>query len=67
LRALQAQKLEEARKHFLIAAKTAPNHPDVDYLLGVLATMTGDMEAAKQYLENGRHALPARSIRTGTW
>jgi tetratricopeptide (TPR) repeat protein len=52
LRALQAQKLEEARKHFLIAAKTTPNHPDVDYLLGVLATMTGDMGAAKQYLEN---------------
>ncbi len=52
LRALQAQKLEEARRHFLIAAKTAPNHPDVDYLLGVLATMTGDLEAAKQYLEN---------------
>jgi len=52
LRALQAQKLEEARKHFLIAVKTAPNHPDVDYLLGVLATMTGDMGAAKQYLEN---------------
>jgi tetratricopeptide (TPR) repeat protein len=53
LRALQAQRLEEARKHFLIAAKTAPNHPDVDYLLGVLATMTGDMATAKQYLENG--------------
>jgi tetratricopeptide (TPR) repeat protein len=53
LRALQAQKLEEARRHFLIAAKTAPNHPDVDYLLGVLATMTGDMATAKQYLENG--------------
>jgi tetratricopeptide (TPR) repeat protein len=53
LRALQAQKLEEARKHFLIAAKTAPNHPDVDYLLGVLSSMTGDMAAAKQYLENG--------------
>jgi len=52
LRALQAQKLEEARKHFLVAAKTAPNHPDVDYLLGILATMTGDMGAAKQYLEN---------------
>jgi tetratricopeptide (TPR) repeat protein len=52
LRALQAQKLDEARKHFLIAAKTAPNHPDVDYLLGVLSTMTGDMDAAKQYLEN---------------
>src|ERR1700756_3947736 len=53
LRTLQAQRLEEARKHFLIAAKTAPNHPDVDYLLGVLATMTGDMATAKQYLENG--------------
>ena len=53
LRALQAQKLAESRKHFLIAAKTAPNHPDVDYLLGVLSSMTGDMDAAKQYLENG--------------
>jgi tetratricopeptide (TPR) repeat protein len=53
LRALQAQELEEARKHFLTAAKTAPNHPDVDYLLGVLATMTGDVATAKQYLENG--------------
>ena len=53
LRSLQAQKLEEARKHFLIAAKTAPNHPDVDYLLGVLSSMTGDMATAKQYLENG--------------
>jgi len=53
LRALQAQKLEEARKHFLIAAKTAPNHPDVDYLLGVLSSMTGDIATAKQYLENG--------------
>jgi len=53
LRALQAQKLEEARKHFLIAAKTAPNHPDVDYLLGVLSSMTGDLATAKQYLENG--------------
>ena len=53
LRALQAQRLEEARKHFLLAAKTAPNHPDVDYLLGVLSSMTGDLAAAKQYLENG--------------
>jgi tetratricopeptide (TPR) repeat protein len=53
LRALQAQRLAESRKHFLIAAKTAPNHPDVDYLLGVLSSMTGDLAAAKQYLENG--------------
>jgi tetratricopeptide (TPR) repeat protein len=52
LRALQAGRVEEARKHFLVAAKTAPNHPDVDYLLGVTAAMTGDMVAAKQYFEN---------------
>jgi len=51
LRALQAQKLDEARKHFLSAAKTAPNHPDVDYLLGVLASMSGDVSTAKQYFE----------------
>jgi tetratricopeptide (TPR) repeat protein len=52
IRALQAQRVEEARKHFLSAAKTAPNHPDVDYLLGVVASMTGDAATAKQYFEN---------------
>jgi Flp pilus assembly protein TadD len=52
LRSLQAQKLREAKKHFLSAAKTAPNHPDVDYLLGVIGAMTGEMETAKQYFEN---------------
>jgi tetratricopeptide (TPR) repeat protein len=52
LRALQADRVEEARKHFLAAAKTAPNHPDVDYLLGVTAAMTGDTVTAKQYFEN---------------
>ena len=52
LRSLQAQKLREAKKHFLSAAKTAPNHPDVDYLLGVIGAMTGEMESAKQYFEN---------------
>jgi len=52
LRALQAQKVDDARKHFLVAAKTAPNNPDVDYLLGVTAVMAGDTVAAKQYFEN---------------
>jgi tetratricopeptide (TPR) repeat protein len=52
LRSLQAEKLREAKKHFLSAAKTAPNHPDVDYLLGVIGAMTGEMETAKQYFEN---------------
>ncbi|HET6930028.1 MAG TPA: tetratricopeptide repeat protein [Candidatus Acidoferrum sp.] len=52
LRALQAQDISAARKHFRSAAKTNPNHPDVDYLLGVIASMKGDIAAAKQYLEN---------------
>lgn len=52
LRSLQAQKLRDAKKHFLSAAKTAPNHPDVDYLLGVIGAMSGEMETAKQYFEN---------------
>jgi tetratricopeptide (TPR) repeat protein len=52
LRALQAQRIDEARKHFLAAAKTNPNQPDVDYLLGVIAAMTGDVVTAKQYFEN---------------
>ena len=52
LRALQAQDISSARKHFRSAAKTNPNHPDVDYLLGVIASMKGDMVSAKQYMEN---------------
>lgn len=52
IRALQAQDISGARKHFRSAAKTAPNHPDVDYLLGVTAAMKGDSVAAKQYFEN---------------
>jgi len=52
LRALQAERVDEARKHFLVAAKTAPNQPDVNYLLGVTAAMTGDTVTARQYFEN---------------
>jgi tetratricopeptide (TPR) repeat protein len=52
LRALQAQNLKEAKKHLRSASKTSPNHPDVDYLLGLLAAMRGEMETAKQYFEN---------------
>jgi len=52
IRSLQAQKISEARKKFRSAAKTAPNHPDVDYLLGVTAAMSGDPVAARHYFEN---------------
>ncbi len=52
IRSLQAQKISEARKRFRSAAKTAPNHPDVDYLLGVTAAMSGDAVTARHYFEN---------------
>ena len=52
LRSLQAQNLRDAQKHLRSASKSAPNHPDVNYLLGVLAAMRGQMETAKQYFEN---------------
>ena len=52
IRSLQAQDISHARKYFRSAAKTAPNHPDVDYLLGVTAAMKGDTVTARQYFEN---------------
>ena len=39
-------------KHFRSAAKSNPNHPDVDYLLGVTAALKGDTVTAEQYFEN---------------
>jgi Tfp pilus assembly protein PilF len=41
LDALRANKPEEARKHLEVAEHLAPGNPDVIYLLGVLASMTG--------------------------
>ncbi len=52
IRSLQAQNISAARKHFRSAAKSAPNNPDVDYLLGITATIKGDMVTARQYFEN---------------
>ncbi|HUL35355.1 MAG TPA: tetratricopeptide repeat protein [Candidatus Eisenbacteria bacterium] len=52
LRALQAQRIDEARKHFLSAAKSNPNQPDIDYLLGIVSVISGDVVTAKQYFEN---------------
>jgi tetratricopeptide (TPR) repeat protein len=52
IRSLQAQNISAAGKHFRSAAKSNPNHPDVDYLLGVTATLKGDTVTAKQYFEN---------------
>jgi len=58
LEALRAGKLEEARKQLTAAGQHAPNHPGVNYLLGLLAQETGDPAAAKVYWEKALSQWP---------
>lgn len=58
LRDLRNGKTNEARKHFQNAARLAPNHPDVNYLLGVVEAMSGDVPAAERYLQRAVSAYP---------
>lgn len=46
LEALRGNKLEEARKHLEAAHHLAPGNPDVNYLLGVLDSMSGKHQDA---------------------
>ena len=66
LEELRANHLDEARKHLSSAARLAPLHPDVNYLLGLLATKSGDPVGARKSFEkaiseypNHAHALLA--------
>jgi Tfp pilus assembly protein PilF len=58
LQDLRSGKSNEARKHFQNAARLAPNHPDVNYLLGLIEAMSGDVPAAERYLEKAVSAYP---------
>lgn len=49
LEALRSNKLTEAQGHLNVAGRLAPNHPDVNYLLGVYFWMMKDQEKAKSY------------------
>ena len=49
LEALRAGKLDEARKQLTAAGQQAPNHPEVNYLLGVVSELSGDADAAKRF------------------
>jgi tetratricopeptide (TPR) repeat protein len=49
LEALRAGKLEEARRQLTAAGRHAPNHPEVNYLLGVVSRMSGENAGAKTY------------------
>ena len=51
LEELRSQQFDEARKNLKSAQKGAPNHPDVNYLLGLLASLTGNPLEARSFWE----------------
>lgn len=58
LEELRANHAAEAKKHVLNAQKIAPNNPDVNYLLGVLASQAGDKAGASAYWQKAVDASP---------
>jgi len=62
LEELRANHTDEAKKHLLNAQKLAPTNPDVNYLLGVLASQGGDKAGATSYWEKAVRAFPAHAI-----
>lgn len=49
--AMHKNHVEDARKHFLQAASSAPQNPDVQYLLGTLESGQNNTAAAKEHFE----------------
>lgn len=67
LQDIAAAKPDEARKHFQAAARIAPNNPDVNYLLGLLAAEDRNRAEAKAYWQKAisfypRHALSLTAL-----
>jgi len=57
--AMHKNRAEEARKHFLKAAQSAPQNPDVQYLLGQLESSQNNMDAARVRYEQAIVLSPA--------
>ena len=57
--AMHKNRAEEARKHFLKAAQSAPQNPDVQYLLGQLESSQNNMDAARARYEQAIALSPA--------
>jgi TolA-binding protein len=57
--AMHKNRAEEARKHFLKAAQSAPQNPDVQYLLGQLESNQNNMDAARARYEQAIVLSPA--------
>ena len=64
--AMRKNRFDEARKHYLKARQSAPQNPDIEYLLGTLDSTQKNAEAAKSHYERAislspihEHALQA--------
>ena len=57
--AMHKNRAEEARKHFLKAAQSAPQNPDVQYLLGQLESSQNNTDAARARYEQAIVLSPA--------
>jgi len=62
LEAMQAEKLNEARKHLEKLARSAPGNPDVDYLWGVYYSGTNDWKQARSYWEKAVQIYPRHAF-----
>ena len=58
LEELHANHREEAQKHLQNAARLAPSSPEVNYLLGVVATHSGDPSSAIKYWQKAISFFP---------
>jgi tetratricopeptide (TPR) repeat protein len=56
--AMRKNHADEARKHFLKAEETAPQNPDVQYLLGLLESSLKDQDAASARYERAVSLYP---------
>jgi tetratricopeptide (TPR) repeat protein len=57
--AMRKNRADEARKHFLKAEESAPQNPDVQYLLGLLDSSVKDQDAASARYERAISLYPA--------
>jgi tetratricopeptide (TPR) repeat protein len=57
--AMRKNHVEDARKHLLKAAESAPQNPDVQYLLGTLESSQNNTEAARARFERAIALYPA--------
>lgn len=58
LEALRKNRIQEAQKHLQAAHRLAPGNPDVNYLLGVVLAVSGNLAEAQSYWQNALSLYP---------